>query len=217
MDIGRVIAPERLTRSGTTLLAFAEDLAARLQCPCVRLLGAGPDMLLKFDYERGDILVAPRPVRRDVTMLVPFDEAGLLARGNAPRALIPLSNNPSTTRADVLSLLAALGFEALFWHTTWRDAGNPSADARDHLAADSRATIAEAESIARDAGVPFRTIVTTADSMHYGIALAALTEECALVAMSRGRDAVRGSYVKSMLDCSAVPLLVIGRNPGGSS
>lgn len=213
MDIGRVIVPERLTRPGETLLAFAGDLAERLGRPCLRIPGANADALRRFDYARGDILVAPHPVRRDVTTLVPFDESGLLARGIPPRALIPLSNGESGTSAAVggLPMLASLGFEVLFWHTTWRDSANPSTDAHDHLASDSRAAIAEAESLARDAGVRFRTVVATSDSMQYGLALVALTEECALIVMARGLDAVRGSYVDSMLECSSVPLLLIGR------
>ncbi|MFH1047521.1 MAG: hypothetical protein V1738_04415 [Patescibacteria group bacterium] len=209
----RIIVPGHESITGRGLIDFARDLAELLGMPCEVVWGASDCDLRSFDFRTGDILVAKKTVRRDVNTLVPFDEVGLLARGQKPKVLIPLSNDESGyfATAECLPIIAALGYGIMFWHTTWRNAKITSAVARDHLSVEAKVTLPQVERLAETAGVPYETHIELAECIEYGLVEAALDKGCCLIVMARGRNTVRGSYVDGVLSKSSVPVLVMGR------
>lgn len=215
MEVKRIVVSLMCNRSGEARLTYARDLANLLGVPLETLPGAGDDDLRQFDYRESDVLVAPRPVRDDVTTLVPFDESGLLMRGLEKKVLIPLSGDESGLYAarEAMPLLVRLGFGIVFWHSTWRDTLVSSAAPKDHMLASAKVTAMQAEDIACEYGVPFESVVETAETIEGGLVLAACLRRCPLIVMARGRNTVIGSYVDDVLDGSHIPVLVMGR-PG---
>jgi hypothetical protein len=169
----------------------------------------------QYDFPDGQVVVGNEiaHIRRDVSVLAPFDEAKPFGRGPGP-VLIPLGNGESGIWALTygLQLVQQLGSEVIFWHTTWRNPSVADADPAKHMSEKASANLREADYLARALRVPYRTIVETTDGVVEGLVRRALRERCALIVMTRGLATGMGRYGDTLLDrASPVPLLMIGR------
>lgn len=161
--------------------------------------------------EPGSIFVLNTfPKRMDLTILTPFWEQALQDE-KEHCVLIPFGGRDAGrfAVASVMPIIAALGFRVVFYHTTWRE-GIASQNAEDHMAEEARLTRTMVEGIARDAHVPFETVIETAEDVVEGIILGALAHKASLIVATHGLNVIAGSYAKQ-LRIGPVPLLTIGR------
>lgn len=176
------------------------------------------DAVAQMEIPAGALLVGNglSAVRRDVSVLEPFDEPRVFGRGTG-EVMIPLGAGQSGRRAFRVGipLAARLGVPVLFWHATWKDPdiGTDFPDA--HVSPAARRTITDAQDSAAANAVTYRTVVETADAVVAGLSRCALAEHCALVVMARGRQTAAGHYGETLLRRTLpVPLLMVGDGEG---
>jgi len=161
-------------------------------------------------------LIVGEPVARprgSAALLAPMGERALEARGTGEICL-PFGNGESAlaAAAQTFGFAAALGLPALLYHTTWREVGLPeTAPPEAHMAEGARVVQRKLEKAAEVFGVRHRTVVETAATVVEGICRAALNQRCVMIAMARGRNVGRGSYVDGVLARTVVPAFVAGR------
>jgi len=165
--------------------------------------------------DSGSLIVGEPPARPcgGAALLAPMGERALEARGSGEICL-PFGNGTSAlaAAAQTLGFAAALRLPVLLYHTTWREAGLPETAAPEaHMADGARAVRRTLEKAAEALGVRHRTVVETAATVVEGICRAALNRRCAMIAVARGRNVGRGSYVDGVLARTVVPVFVAGR------
>lgn len=131
---------------------------------------------------------------------------------------IPLGDGESGSHASLVGIpiARALGLNALFYHTTWRNPLATSSEPRDHMSPDAQLVLATAVKRAQDQKVAHEVVIEMADGVAEGIARAALRKQCALIITARGRATGRGSYVDQLLDESPIPVWSAPRTEQGS-
>jgi hypothetical protein len=155
--------------------------------------------------------------RSDINILQPFEETSVLRTQGG--VLVPFGDGEAgpVAAAVALPLARALGFEVVFYHTTWPAAGETSNDPVDHLYSASRAQHDRLGGIARAAGVPYRMEIEMADDVVMGMLGCALNgavspdnpSPVSLVVMSHGVNTCIGSYVEKTLNRASTPVLVV--------
>lgn len=151
------------------------------------------------------------------SLLLPFAEEGLTARGNGP-VVIPFGNGESGACAasKAIPLARFFNLAIAFYHTTWKNPQVETDDATLHMCGEALELQRSLESKAGDAGVSFTTTIETADDVVEGILRFSLRIGARLVAMSRGlHTGHAGSYVTQMAAQSPVPLFIAGRENMG--
>lgn len=138
--------------------------------------------------------------------------------------MVPLDDSPLSvdTVQHAVKLAKTLGAKITFFHAQ-TDYGASSIGAlervlapatfNEHLAGEARAILAKAETVARIAGVPFDSVVTTSDRPHEAILDVAEQRGCDLVFIaSHGRRGIKGlmlgSQTQKVLQDATIPVLV---------
>jgi nucleotide-binding universal stress UspA family protein/hemerythrin-like domain-containing protein len=138
--------------------------------------------------------------------------------------MVPLDDSPLSvdTVARAVELARALGAKVTFFHAR-ADYGASSVGAlervmspsafNDNLAGDTRALLAKAEVVAREAGVAYDSLAVMSDRPHEAILDAAEARGCDLIFMaSHGRRGVKnlmlGSQTQKVLQHTTIPVLV---------
>lgn len=201
----------RLTPFGQTAQAYAADLA--------QLLGIEPPSTMRADEPTTDTVFSPSTlfvahsvdvVRRDVHVLVPFDERAVFSRGRGG-ILLPFGDGSSGPDALPLAMHLAkkLDVPLIAYHTTWRDEGNPSSRAEDHMCPAARRVQEDIVARTADSGVTLRFVVEMAEEVVTGIIRSALLENARLIVMARGGKTLVGCYVARVLQQSPIPVLAV--------
>jgi len=135
---------------------------------------------------------------------------GSLFRGSTRKIMIPIGNKASGVHAAlyVLPIAKQMNASVIFYHATWRQSGCDSVNPHDHVCNEASRMLYQAEQSADDFGVKSRSVVETPLNVAESICKMALREDCGLIALTRGQNTLRGSYVDQVLDRSAVPVLV---------
>lgn len=149
--------------------------------------------------------------RRDVSVLAPFSEPALNARGDGP-ILLPFGDDESALWAAGLgfSLAAALGKQVILYHTTWSE-NIDSRDPADHMCQKARRVRQILEVRAGEQQVPTNAVIEMAEHIAEGVIACAMRNRASLICTARGLKIGMGSYVDRLLDQSPVPVLVVGR------
>jgi nucleotide-binding universal stress UspA family protein/hemerythrin-like domain-containing protein len=138
--------------------------------------------------------------------------------------MVPLDDSTLSidTVQQAVKLAGTLGAKITFFHAQ-TDYGASSIGALErvlapatfnaHLAGEARAILAKAETVARIAGVPFDSIVTTSDRPHEAILDVAEKRACDLIFIaSHGRRGIKGmmlgSQTQKVLQQATIPVLV---------
>jgi hypothetical protein len=156
-------------------------------------------------------------VRRDLTVLHPFDEVQVLRASGS--ILVPFGDGDSGLIAASLAipLAKALSLEVLFYHTTWRSETTTSEEPAAHMCVQARAHQQRLQKLAQAAAVPHRMAIEMADDVVFGMLHCALNggvhrhaepAPVNLIVMAHGVNTYLGSYVEKALKVSPTPILV---------
>lgn len=216
------IAERLLTSSSNELLG---EMSRRVE-GAVRKYFARP--------ENANILTAITPLRENSTsqnnILVSCDTLGhrgahVLSPGGERKVFrtdrgpifVPLGDGAGSLFATEHAVLLAqqLNTEVIFWHTTWRNEKEKSADPQKHVCPEAREVIALAEQCAWESGVRFRSChIECADTVVEGIIRTALCSGASLIVMARGKRKKFGAYSDRVRDRNCpVPLLILAQPP----
>ena len=138
--------------------------------------------------------------------------------------MVPLDDSPlsAETVPQAVQLARTLGAKVTFFHAR-ADYGASSIGAlervmspaafNDNMAGEARAILAKAEVVARAAGVPYDSVVTTSDRPHEAILTTADARGCDLIFIaSHGRRGIKGlmlgSETQKVLQHTTIPVLV---------
>jgi len=138
--------------------------------------------------------------------------------------MVPLDDSPlsAETVRQAVGLAKTLGAKVTFFHAN-ADYGASSIGAlerviapalfNEHMAGEARAILAKAETVARAAGVPYESAITTSDRPHEAILNAAEARGCDLIFIaSHGRRGIKGlmlgSQTEKVLQHTTIPVLV---------
>ena len=138
--------------------------------------------------------------------------------------MVPLDDSPlsAETVRQAVGLAKTLGAKVTFFHAN-ADYGASSVGAlerviapalfNEHMAGEARAILAKAETVARAAGVPYESAITTSDRPHEAILNAAEARGCDLIFIaSHGRRGIKGlmlgSETQKVLQHTTIPVLV---------
>lgn len=152
--------------------------------------------------------------RTDLDVLSPAGERKVF-RANKGPILVPLGDGEGSLEATRvgIALAKALDTTLSFWHTTWKDPGEPDPDPRKHLAPKAAAIIREAERLAKEAGVTESACrIECAATVVESIIRVALYSGASLIVMSRGRRKRFGAYPERVRGRNCpVPLLTLAK------
>ena len=140
---------------------------------------------------------------------------GRVFRANKGPILVPLGDGDSSIVAAArgIALAQTLGTEVIFWHTTWKNVHEKSADPRKHVYPTAEAILSEAEQMGRAANVTREACrVECAETVVESIIRVALRSGTSLVVMPRGKRKKYGAYADRVRarNCP-VPLLILAR------
>jgi nucleotide-binding universal stress UspA family protein/hemerythrin-like domain-containing protein len=138
--------------------------------------------------------------------------------------LVPLDDSPLAVDSvrKAVGLARSLGARITFFHAQ-EDYGSTSvgalqrviapAEFNDAVAGEARAILAKAEVVAREAGVPYRSLAATSNRPHEAILDAADAQACDLIFIaSHGRRGIKGlvlgSQTQKVLQHTTIPVLV---------
>jgi hypothetical protein len=187
-----------------------------------RILGCDETVLVETQsYQTGSLPCFPNnsllidrvlaPRRCGVPILVPFEETGINSRGTDGPLMIPFGDGLSGVRAGQLALPFAkeLKRAVIFYHTSWREPGVTSEDARDHMCETARQNMHTLEAMASAAAVPCTSVIEMTDDTAEGILHCAMRYRAGLLIMSRRLKPGIGCYVTQVLEQSPIPLLIV--------
>ena len=159
----------------------------------------------------GPSLEASAAGNRLLNYLSPGDEDAVAATDAVPEILVPFGGLDTACRIrPAIDLAAALHARICLYHTTWRNERFGDAPPIEHVSHGAQEAMAIITSSCWAAGVQFSTVVEFARDVTRGIIRKALERGSNLIAVTRGEQAIRGSYVDQLLELSTVPVLVLG-------
>lgn len=168
------------------------------------------------DFSPGSLAVDNFPDRKrsDISWVVPMDERGLTTRGKGP-ILVPFGNGISAMRGYNLAAqlaLAAGEMSVLFYHTTWKNPSVKSEEPDQHMCPQAVAIRTLLEKAATEAGVPFTTVIETADDVADGILHTALKHQARLIIMPQSKMVEVGDYCFRVIAKSPVPIIALAKD-----
>lgn len=180
------------------------------------------------DFSPGSLAVDnfPDHKRSDISWVVPMDERGLTTRSKGP-ILVPFGNGISAMRGFNLAAQLALAsnssdaaaekMSVLFYHTTWKNPSVKSEEPAQHMCPQAVAIRTLLEKAATDAGVPFTTVIETADDVADGILHTALKHQARLIIMPQSKMVEVGDYCFRVIAKSPVPIIALAKNALGNN
>lgn len=205
---------------------LSSEQANRIRSDVAKLTGIETTSVeIVEDFAPGALAVDnfPNPKRSDISWVVPMDERGLNTRGKGP-ILVPFGNGISAMRGYNLAAQLVLAANAeggegqasvLFYHTTWKNPSVKSEEAAQHMCPQAVAIRNLLEKAATDAGVPFTTVIQTADDVADGILHTALMHQARLIIMPQSRMVEVGDYCFRVIAKSPVPIIALAKSALG--
>lgn len=220
---------------------LSSEQANRIRSDVAKLTGIETTSVeIVEDFAPGALAVDnfPNPKRSDISWVVPMDERGLNTRGKGP-ILVPFGNGISAMRGYNLAAQLVLAANAavtavqadsaqvdtdaskqasvLFYHTTWKNPSVKSEEAAQHMCPQAVAIRNLLEKAAADAGVPFTTVIQTADDVADGILHTALMHQARLIIMPQSKMVEVGDYCFRVIAKSPVPIIALAKSAVGGA
>lgn len=153
---------------------------------------------------------------RTLHVLSPAGEKRVFRTNKGP-ILVPVGDGDSSIVAASrgLTLAKRLGTEIVFWHTTWRNEGEQSREARKHVSPAALAIITKVEQLAQEAGFAQSACrIECAPKVVEGITRVALQTGASLVVIPRGKRKRWGAYADRVRGRNCpIPMLILAKAP----
>ncbi len=152
------------------------------------------------------VVTNDEPLYNKHVRLMNKDESRVFRNNEKKEILLPFGPGDASLRVleAVQPFAAALGASIRLYHTTWRNRGVASDNVRDHMRPDVLQVFDQLQ-----ARGPFSATLETASEVDAGINVSALAHGSSFIAMTRGRDVVKGGYMHWVNVRSSVPTIII--------